>query len=242
MLSYSRVIFCICSLISSVFGGVANESPHIFYINIGMGSDSLVGRRHDAAINPGPPVVTTDFNTKKSFRVTSMAGEMGGGYLYKFSRYAVGAEANCGYSKLENSVKKDLTFNFNTNEYTVRQVLSQYINANARAGMFVDNYLVSVLAGVHIRQMRWKLDVFWNDGLGTRTFFLSANKYKVVPSIGISVQKSITPQVSVNLELKADFFRKYIQKWDKYFLDSHNIHSSFKNTLYSARLKFVYSL
>ena len=90
--------------------------------------------------------------------------------------------------------------------------------------------------------MRWHLDVFENQGGNQTNFSFPINKYKMAPCVGIGVQRPLTSRFDIGLEAKATFFRQHKQKWEQYSVFAHNIHSSFKNTLYTIRLKFTYNI
>lgn len=232
------------SLVISVFycSTSLNASNHKFYLSASMGGDMLSGTRSDVGIVPN--ISQTDISTRKSLGARSMALDFRMGYLYKFSHYGIGAEFLGGWTKLENRIVGRLFYLVAAqNQYEISQKMTTHAAFHARFGRFLNEWFVYGLAGAHLQSIRWLLDVYQDGGGGDLpTFSFPSNKYKLAPCFGLGFHKALTPQFDVGLEFKATFFKKFKLKWERYNANAHDVHSSFKNNLYSIRLKFTYNI
>lgn len=243
MIYYTLRIFLFLLLTLPAF---ATQNNHSFYVATALGIDKISGKRTGLARDPTPPITDRDFSVGKSLRSISAALDMRVGYMYKFSQFGLGIEALGGHTKLEDTHKQDFLFQaVSSNQYEIKQKLTTYAGLQARGGYIINDLFIYALAGIHIQKIQWHLHTFMVDLVGgnpAESIDLKINKQKLAPCFGIGFQKALTPQFDIGLEFKATLFKKFKLKWERYHINAHNIHSSFKNTLYSIRLKFTYNI
>lgn len=242
MIYYTFSFFLLLLLASPLF---AAQNNHSFYVTTALGIDKISGKRTGLARDPTPPITDTDFSVGKSLRSISAAVDIRVGYMYKFSQFGLGLEVLGGYTKLEDTHKQAFLLQaVSNNQYEIKQKLTTYAGLQARGGYIINDAFIYALAGIHIQKIQWQLNTFMVELVGgnSESIDLKINKQKLAPCFGIGFQKALTPQFDVGLEFKATLFKKFKLKWERYHINAHNIHSSFKNTLYSIRLKFTYNI
>ncbi len=229
-------------LFLTVFGSVYGANiAHSFYGGANLGLNILSGKRNDTSTithNGAQAILSENKRTYKK----GISGGIFAGYLLRCDNFGIGPELFWNYVNIEDTIKgKQDTPGPYITDFDIKHRITNQYGINIRLGYFFDTSFIYALCGLHWQQYNFQVKAVNQDGLINRKDFSynTSNKITQGNSIGLGVQKQLTPNYDIGFEYKLTNLPRKNYEFNLGDPLSTKLNSSLSYKLHAVSLRFI---
>ncbi len=232
-----------CLLFLTAFVSVYGANvAHSFYGGANLGINVLSGKRNDTVTRNTLPLSQKVLSENKSIYKKGTSGGIFAGYLLRCDNFGIGPEFFWNYTNIEETLEGvQTTFGPVTTGFNIKHRITNQYGINVRVGYFVDTFFIYALCGLHWQQYNFHVKAKQDNGLGVLRMYSynTSNKITQGNSIGLGVQKQLTPNYDIGFEYKLTNLPRKNYEFNLGDPLSTKLNSSLSYKLHAFSLRFI---
>ncbi|MEI6187210.1 MAG: outer membrane beta-barrel protein [Alphaproteobacteria bacterium] len=223
----------------SVYG---SNVAHSFYGGANLGLNVMTGKRNDTATKNRPPLAQAVFSENKGIYKRGASGGIFAGYLLQYNNFGIGPELFWNYTNIDETLEGVQTTLPGpiTTDFNIKNRITNQYGINVRMGCFFNTCFVYALCGLHWQQYNFHVKAKQDNGFGIVTYpYNTSNKITQGNSIGLGVQKQLTPNYDIGFEYKLTNLPRKNYEFNVGDAIRTKLNSSVSYKLHSFSLRFI---
>ena len=160
----------------------------------------------------------------------------------QYNNFGIGPEFFWNYINIEETLEgEQITIPGPiTTDFNIKHRITNQYGVNIRGGYFFNTYFIYVLCGLHWQQYNFHVKAKQDNGFGIVTYpYNTSNKITQGNSIGLGVQKQLTPNYDIGFEYKLTNLPRKNYKFNLGDPIRTKLNSSASYKLHSLSLRFI---